>query len=67
MLPRHILGSYVGLRFRLVIAFDHSLNVINIFCLKDGKDFFDFENIFRTAAYLGGLYIQHILITICMR
>jgi len=57
MLSRYTLGSHVDSRFRLAIIFDYSLNVINVLCLKGKKDFFDFENIFGIAAYLGGLCI----------
>jgi len=67
LLPGHTLGSYVDSRFRLAITFDHVLNVVDVLHLEDGEDFFDFENAFSIAVYLGGLCIQHTLITICMR
>ena len=57
LLPEHTLGSHVDLRFRLVIIFDHTLNIIDVLCFEGGKDFFDFENAFGIAAYLRGLCI----------
>jgi len=50
LLPKHTLGSHIDLRFRLAIIFDHTLNIIDVLCLKGGKDFFDFENAFSIAA-----------------
>ena len=57
LLPGHTLGSHVNLRFRLAIAFDHMLNIIDVLCFEGGEGFFDFENTFSIAAYLGGLCI----------
>ena len=57
LLPGYTLDSHVDSRFRLAITFDHALNIVNVLCLEDGKDFFDFENTFSIVAYLGGLYV----------
>jgi len=57
LLPGHTLGSHVNLRFRLAIAFNHMLNVVDVLCFENGEGFFDFENAFSIAAYLGGLCI----------
>ena len=57
LLFRWALGHYVDLRFGLVIAFDHSLNIIYILCFEGRKDFFDFKNTFSIAFCLRGLYV----------
>jgi len=57
LLFRQTLSSYVDLWFELAIAFDYTLNVINVLHLEDREDFLDFKNIFGITTYLKGLCI----------
>ena len=57
LFPRQVFCGHVNLWFGLTIAFDNLLDVINVFCFKKGKKFFDFEDIPSVAACLGSLSI----------
>ena len=57
LFPRQVFCGHVNPWFGLTIAFDNLLDVINVFCFKKGKKFFDFENILSVAACLGSLSI----------
>jgi len=57
LLFRQALSSYVDLWFELAIAFDHTLNFINILHFEDREGFLDFKNVFGITTYLKGLCI----------
>ena len=59
--------SHVDAQFGITIAFDHSLDVIDIFCFKSRKCFFDFKDIFDIATYHESLYIQFVQTSISLR
>ena len=57
LLFRQALSSHVDLWFELAIAFDHTLNVINVLHLENREGFLDFKNVFGIITYLKGLCI----------